>query len=98
MRFRFKTASLMLQRTDMYVLAALTASLPSFAMAVDDVTINNLVKFCVARVHLQNDEPSQRFDAFYNPATGRVENNAIYDADQEPLSRFEKCMAMQGFG
>ena len=86
----------MLPRPGVCVLAALAASLPALAMAQDDKSINNLVKFCVAQVHLQNDEPSQRFDAFYNPGTGRVENNAIYDADQEPLSRFERCLAMQG--
>src|SRR5580704_14671737 len=90
-----EATSSMLQKPGVCVLVALAASLPSFAMAVDGQAINNSVKFCVAQVHLQNDEPSQRFDAFYNPATGRVENNATYDSDREALSRFEKCMAMQ---
>jgi hypothetical protein len=88
----------MVQSLGVCFLVALAASQPSFAMAADANAINNSIKFCVAQVHLQDDEPSQRFDAFYNPSTGRVENNAAYDSDQEPLHRFEQCMAMQGLG
>jgi hypothetical protein len=92
----FEPATPMFQRLGVCVLAALASSLPCSAIAIDEQAINYSVKLCVAQVHLQNDEPSQRFDAFYNPATGRVENNAVYDADQEPLYRFEKCMDLHG--
>jgi hypothetical protein len=37
------------------------------------------------------------FDAFYNPATGRVENNAQIVAMQPPLFLFNKCMAEHGW-
>jgi hypothetical protein len=86
----------MLLRPGVCVLAALAASLPTSAMAASAKEINDIVKICVVRVRLQNDVPSQRFDAFYNSATARVENNARYIADQEPLYRFEKCMARHG--
>lgn len=67
----------------------------SIAMAADVDDINNAVRFCVAQVRLQNDEPSQRFDAAYNPQTGQIEHNATYDADRDPLYRFQKCIQMQ---
>jgi hypothetical protein len=42
---------------------------------------------------LQRDLHS-RFDAFYNPGTGLVENNATWD--QTALFGFDKWMAKQG--
>jgi hypothetical protein len=37
-----------------------------------------------------------RFDAFYNPATQQVENNATLVGDKDPLFEFNKCMAATG--
>jgi outer membrane murein-binding lipoprotein Lpp len=42
------------------------------------------------------DEVYAKFDAFYNPATGRVQNNNQY-VDQSALYTFNKCMAEHGF-
>jgi hypothetical protein len=39
----------------------------------------------------------KKFDAFYNSAAGRVENNAFLDGDLPALYQFNKCMASQGF-
>lgn len=39
----------------------------------------------------------KNFDAFYNPATGRVENNGYLNGDIPPQYQFNKCMASQGF-
>jgi hypothetical protein len=38
----------------------------------------------------------KHFDAFYNPATGRVENNGYLNGDVPPQYQFNKCMASQG--
>ncbi len=39
----------------------------------------------------------KKFDAFYNLATGTVQNNATEVAgDTEPLYEFNKCMASEG--
>ncbi len=39
----------------------------------------------------------KHFDAYYNPATGMVENNAASNGDQQALYNFRKCMAQEGF-
>ena len=57
---------------------------------------------CVNVVH--NTQPPEsymamfykNFDAFYNPATGLVQNNAKFVGDQDPLFVFQKCMTAQG--
>jgi hypothetical protein len=64
-------------------------------------TINEAVSKCVDVVHsykgLERDEYfSKKFDAYYNPLTGRIENNAQYAGDRDPLFRFNKCMTQQG--
>lgn len=64
--------------------------------------IARAVSHCVAAVHqMKSDAVSaqffKHFDAFYNPATQHVENNAVYVGDQQPLYEFNKCMALQGF-
>jgi hypothetical protein len=52
---------------------------------------------CLNIVHSKDDTVSKNFDAHYNPATGRVENNAVYVGDTEPHFQFNKCMAHQGY-
>lgn len=42
------------------------------------------------------DEVYSKFDAFYNPATGRVQNNNQY-VDQSAIYAFNKCMSEKGF-
>jgi hypothetical protein len=34
---------------------------------------------------------------FYNPSTGKIENNVTTMGDQKALFAFNKCMAEQGF-
>jgi hypothetical protein len=51
---------------------------------------------CVQVVHRNPDSLSQDFHAYYNAATGTVENNMIYHADRELLLRFQTCMAEIG--
>jgi len=65
-------------------------------------TIDDVVKQCVDVVHrfpADNGDLSffKKFDAFYNSAAGRVENNAFLDGDLPALYQFNKCMASQGF-
>jgi hypothetical protein len=55
-------------------------------------SIDDVVKYCVDVVHrfpADQLEKSfyKKFDAFYNSASGRVVNNAIYSGDAEPLAR-----------
>jgi hypothetical protein len=62
--------------------------------------INDAVKYCVDVVHRFPADPIEAqffrgFDAFYNPASGRVENNGYRNGDLPPLYEFNKCMASQ---
>jgi uncharacterized protein with von Willebrand factor type A (vWA) domain len=59
--------------------------------------IKNTIAHCLLEVHTHSDNFSKHFDAYYNQATGLVENNALYNGDQEPLYQFRKCMATSGF-
>lgn len=91
---RYTKAVLTVIAVSLAVLAILTL-VPSLAMAADSATIDKTVSACVSAVHAIH--PSfQRFDAFYNAGTGRVENNAVYVADQDALYNFNKCMAQHG--
>lgn len=65
---------------------------PSLAQTAAEA-ITKTVSYCVGEVHKSG---FQRFDAFYNPATGLVENNAFTVGDQNALYVFRKCMAAQG--
>jgi hypothetical protein len=70
-------------------------------------TIESVVKHCVDVVHQfpahnqmdvgTNENFFKHFDAFCNPATGRVENNGYLNGDIPPQYQFNKCMASQGF-
>jgi hypothetical protein len=71
--------------------------------AQSSATADKAVKYCIDVVH--NTHPSEQymetyyknFDAFYNPTTGSVQNNALSVGDQKALFVFEKCMKEQGF-
>ena len=68
--------------------------------------IEKVVKHCVDVVHQfpahnqmdigTNENFFKHFDAFYNRATGRVENNGYLNGDIPPQYQFNKCMASQG--
>ena len=85
------------------LLGLLLASLASMAQEKSPKsTIDDVVKQCVDVVHrfpADNSDLSffKKFDAFYNSAAGRVENNAFLDGDLPALYQFNKCMASQGF-
>lgn len=66
-------------------------------------TVVEAVKYCVELVHrLAPKEEFQgsfykQFDAYYNPATEKVHNNAYRNGDTPPLYQFNKCMVETGF-
>jgi hypothetical protein len=57
--------------------------------------ITKAVAYCVDVVH-KSAPNGQNFDAFYNPSTGMVQNNANTVGEQKALFVFQKCMAQQG--
>lgn len=85
------------------LLGLLLASVASIAQDKSQKsTIDDVVKQCVDVVHRFPADKSdlsffKKFDAFYNSAAGRVENNAFLDGDLPALYQFNKCMASQGF-
>src|SRR6266852_3993586 len=75
---------------------AQTATPP--ASTIDQLTpVAKAVKHCSDVVRAKPDAWSQKFDAFYNPASRKVENNATMVGDQQPLFEFNKCMTEMGF-
>jgi hypothetical protein len=77
-----------------------TTALASPAYAQDISEINRAVSYCVDMVHrfsadTGNGHFFRDFDAYVNPATGSVENNAIRAGDQPVLDQFNRCMASQ---
>jgi hypothetical protein len=68
------------------------------------VDVGKVVRDCVEVVHQTKLGPDEsymasfyrNFDAFYNPATGTVQNNATSVGDQKALFVFQKCMAERG--
>jgi hypothetical protein len=64
--------------------------------------INAAIKHCVDVVHKMKPneiygQSYKHFDAYYNTATGMVENNAFLNVDQAALYEFRKCMAQEGY-
>jgi hypothetical protein len=64
--------------------------------------LNKVVKQCVAAVHaapseMLMEEFYRKFDAYYNPRTGRVENNVTTMGDQKAYFVFKKCMSEKGY-
>jgi hypothetical protein len=63
--------------------------------------INAVVKACVETTRAHQGPGGDavlnpRFDAFYNPATGRVQDNVTMVFQQEYRFVFQKCMAEHG--
>jgi hypothetical protein len=71
------------------------------ANAQDITAINKAITECIIAVRSFHDPMYEaflkRFDAFYNPSTGQVENNATMAGDQSGLFQFNKCMASKGY-
>ena len=65
--------------------------------------IEKVVKHCVDVVHqfpatqIEEKQFFKQFDAFYNSATGLVQNNGYRKGNIPPLYQFNKCMASRGF-
>jgi hypothetical protein len=65
--------------------------------------ISKAVGNCVNRVHTYKAEQAyeqnyySNFDAYFNSATQRVEDNVIVQGQRQPLFIFRKCMAEMGF-
>ena len=70
--------------------------------ATDETAIiKKAISDCLKVVHSYPAEPMnesffKRFDAFYNTASGRVEDSGVYVGDQAPRFQFHKCMAQHG--
>jgi hypothetical protein len=87
------------------VTAVLILAGPSEAqdkVAVDKAAIDKAISGCLNFVHSFPAEPGygmffKRFDAYYNTATGLVQNNAVTVGDHAALFQFNKCMAQSGF-
>jgi len=66
-------------------------------------SVSDATDFCVDEVHKHKVENTYEqkfflnFDAYYNPATASVSNNAMLNGDQPPLYLFNKCMTKVGF-
>ncbi|MGB3045010.1 MAG: hypothetical protein WBB98_17695 [Xanthobacteraceae bacterium] len=80
-------------------------NLPAFAQTQSPADqagiIAAIVKQCVAAVRASSSEKGleafyRRFDAYYNPKTSKVMNNATTVGDQKPLFVFQKCMTEKG--
>lgn len=73
------------------------------AIAQDTAAIERAVKICVDQVHrfVPPEEYLrqffQQFDAYYNAASGTVQNNGYRNGDMPAQYQFNKCMATQGF-
>jgi hypothetical protein len=84
------------------VLIALSiGSAVTAANAQDGSKIESAVTYCVDAVHRFPADPTdvqffRKFDAYYNAATGKIENNGMLVGDQAALYQFNKCMASQG--
>jgi hypothetical protein len=83
---------------------ALSAANPTLAQTnpVDSATVSRVVNNCLHIVRNTRPEESwmqsyyANFDAFYNAATGTVQNNAQTSGDMKALFLFNNCMAGQG--
>lgn len=75
--------------------------------AEQTVVLNKTVAECVELVRASGAKPESTFDtvnakfwsgfdAYYNPSTGRVENNVMYVGQRPVLYAFNKCMVSKG--
>lgn len=84
------------------VLAAGAAGANAAEQQLDQAAvIEKAVKACVEVVHATKARDFDQmfykeFDAYYNPASGTVQNNAYRAGDTRPLYTFNKCMVQKG--
>jgi hypothetical protein len=73
------------------------------AIAKEELKPADAVDYCISEVHKYktkesyNQEFYLNFDAYYNPVTGMVYNNARLNGDEPPKFLFNKCMTKIGF-
>ena len=73
------------------------------ALTQEQITqLNQVISQCVQSVRGQAPKDYSghfwtEFDAYYNPGTGRVVNNAIYNGSMPALYEFNKCVTSQGW-
>ena len=80
---------------------ALNLAWISTSQGQEPAVINKAVSECLNFVHSFPADPTyepffKKFDAYYNPGTGLVENNAMTNGDQAALFQFNKCMVQHG--
>jgi hypothetical protein len=61
--------------------------------------LTGMIPECVKAVHKAEPDNDfyQQFDAYYNAATGRVENNVMLNGSRPALYAFQKCMTYKGW-
>lgn len=75
---------------------------PARLPQTDAALLKLAIEECVIRTRKSAPTDSgknffEQFDAFYNPATGTVKNNAIYNGSLPALYEFNKCLSSKGF-
>jgi len=93
------------------LLASVTMLIASSVMAEEKTnydkkpiitSVSDAVAYCVDEVHKHKGEDSYEdkfylnFDAYYNPATDRIIDNAMRNGDMPPQYVFRKCMTQIG--
>lgn len=84
-----------------FLVAGTVLAVPVVGSAQDKGLIDKTVAECVAFVRSYQGDPIyrpsfERFDAYYNPSTGLVENNGTTAGDRVAIFQFNKCMAQNG--
>ena len=76
---------------------------PPQPTAIQDAAIKQAIAQCVQFVRGEASTKGELdakfyagFDAFYNEATGRVQNNVVLNGGMAPLFEFNKCMSSRG--
>jgi hypothetical protein len=91
----------------LYPFALAEAQTSSEQPSPDKTEITKAVKQCVGAVHKlgqcvgvetcpRDSEFFKSFDAFYNPTSGRVEDNVTMQGERKALFIFRKCMTEKG--
>ena len=72
---------------------------PGALPAVEVEKLKNTIALCVdySKKNAPVGETFEKFDAFYNPANGHIENNVLYNGQRPALYAFNKCMTKLGF-
>ena len=88
-----------IEEADKKAAAAVNKDAPQVLTPSQVQLLNGAIGTCVDSV--RKSEPAtagdRKFDAYYNPAKGKVQNNALFVSQQPSLYAFNKCMSDQGF-